>query len=152
MELAKSAGSTLVSVLASSAWETARSAVAGLWRRVHPDRVEAVEGELLEAREELVGASDADRAAVEQDVTTDWQRRFRRLLAADPTIVVELRRILDEELAPAAGTVSAQAGGVAVGGNAAVSAFNGSVAGLGVNTGGGDITLGNPSRPESTRP
>jgi hypothetical protein len=90
--------------MATDSWKQARSAVAGLWRRVHPERVAAVEGELAEVRTEVLAARENGDRPGEQDLTADWGRKLQRLLAAakgsDPGLEGELRRVLDEELTP----------------------------------------------------
>ncbi len=37
---------------------------------------------------------------VEGELATDWQRRLRRLLRDDPSLEIELRRVLDQEWNP----------------------------------------------------
>lgn len=48
----------------------------------------------------LVAAGD-DLGQVQAELTAERCGRLRRLLAADPAIAVEVRRLLDEELGPA---------------------------------------------------
>ncbi|MGH3688008.1 MAG: hypothetical protein ACRDSM_23780, partial [Pseudonocardiaceae bacterium] len=50
------AATTVVQLLATTAWEQAKNAVGELWRRVHPDRAETVQAELEETRLELLTA------------------------------------------------------------------------------------------------
>jgi len=99
--LASTAGTTVVTLLATDAWQRAKAGMGALWRRVYPDRAQVIEAELVEAREEVVAARAAGDDAVEQALVGEWQGRLRRLLAAHPDLAVELRRLLDEELAPA---------------------------------------------------
>ncbi|WP_422733080.1 hypothetical protein ACN26Y_18005 [Micromonospora sp. WMMD558] len=101
LALANTAGATVVTLLATDAWETAKSAVGSLWQRVHPERAEAVQAELVEARAEVVAARAAGHDEVEPELVREWQRRLRRLLAADPSVAAELLRLLDEELTQA---------------------------------------------------
>jgi hypothetical protein len=101
LTLANTAGTTLVTLLATDAWEKSKSAVGALWRRVHPERAEAVQAELVEARAEVLAARADGDDAVGSELVTEWRRRLRRLLTADPTVAAELRRLLDEELTPA---------------------------------------------------
>lgn len=51
----------------------------GLWRRVYPERVPAIEAELAEARDELVVSRQADDAEVEKELAAEWRRKFQRL-------------------------------------------------------------------------
>lgn len=100
VELAGTAGTTIVTLLATDAWEKTKAAVAGLWGRVHPQRAETVAAELVEARGELLAAQASGDTDTEQALVGEWQSRIRRLLAADPAVAGELRQLLGE-LAPA---------------------------------------------------
>ncbi|MEV5122161.1 hypothetical protein AB0K49_05060 [Streptomyces decoyicus] len=86
--------------MATDAWQHARDCAVALWRRVHPDRVPAIEAELADVRSELIAARDEGDAQAEEELAADWQRRLRRLLRDDPSLADELRRVLDEELSP----------------------------------------------------
>jgi hypothetical protein len=95
LELA--AASAVVSALATDGWQQARDAVVRLWRRARPAHVAAIESDLDDTRAEL---TDAPGEAAEQGLVADWERKLRRLVAADPSVALELRRVLDEELTP----------------------------------------------------
>jgi hypothetical protein len=101
LTLANTGGTALVTLLATDAWEKSKSAAGALWQRVHPERAETVQAELVEARAEVLAARAAGDDAVESELVMEWRRRLRRLLTTDPTVATELRRLLDEELAPA---------------------------------------------------
>jgi hypothetical protein len=89
--LASTAAATVIATLTSAAWEQTTQGVAGLWRRVHPERADMIEAELVEAREiVLVGDENAEHAVV-----GEWQSRLLRLLAADPQAAEELQRLVD---------------------------------------------------------
>lgn len=91
--LARNAGLTLVTLMATDAWERTREGVVALWRWAWPERADAVTAELDSAREDLTtGLAPADELAVE------WQGRIRRLLTARPDAVSALRSLLDELL------------------------------------------------------
>ncbi|MBO1420497.1 hypothetical protein [Streptomyces sp. FH025] len=97
--LASSAATALVGRLAADGWDQARQAVVALWRRRHPERseeAEVVEAQLVETRETLLAAGESDGGQVEQELTVEWRTRLRDLLRADPSLAVELRRILAE--------------------------------------------------------
>lgn len=94
------AGTALVGAMATDAWQHARSSAVALWRRVHPQRVPAIEDELAEVRVEVLAAREAGDTEAEAGLAVDWQRRLHRLLRDDPSLADELRRVLDEELTP----------------------------------------------------
>ncbi len=94
------AATAIVSSMATDAWQQARSAIGQLWRRVHPERVAAIDGELAEVRGEVLAAREAGDGNAEQDLSADWARKLQRLLAADPGLRDELQRLLDQELRP----------------------------------------------------
>ena len=98
LELA--AASAVVTAMATDGWQQARAAVARLWRRSHPDHVPAIETDLDDTHAEVVAARAAGDRAAEEELVADWQRKLRRLIDADPDLGIELRRVLDEELAP----------------------------------------------------
>ncbi|MDH6109833.1 hypothetical protein P3T36_005366 [Kitasatospora sp. MAP12-15] len=99
--LAGSAGSTVVALMATDAYQRTREGVLALWRRVHPDRAEAVAAELDATRDELLSARAGGDPLAEQELQSEWQGRLRRLLAADPTAADQLRRLI-AEVSPAA--------------------------------------------------
>lgn len=94
--LTSTAATTVVQLLATAAWEQTASAVGGLWRRVHPERVETVHAELEDSRADMLAARQAGDEQVEQALVGEWQGRLRRLVAADPQLVDELRRVVAE--------------------------------------------------------
>ncbi|WP_202510789.1 hypothetical protein [Streptomyces sp. SID5643] len=106
-ELARTAGTTMVTLMAGQAWESAREGLVSLWQRFQPDRAEAVGGELEATREDLLLAQRTGDAEAASELTAEWQARVRRLLVARPEVADELRRIL-AELTPA--TSQAQSG------------------------------------------
>ncbi|PIM73472.1 hypothetical protein CTU88_06855 [Streptomyces sp. JV178] len=99
-DLARTAGTTMVALMATQTWESAREGVVALWRRFQPDRAEAVGGELEATREDLLVAQRSGDTETEAELTAEWQARVRRLLVARPDVADELRRIL-AELSPA---------------------------------------------------
>jgi len=99
--LASTASTTVVTLLATDAWEKAKNALGTLWRRVHPERAATIEAELVDARTELLAAHAAGDQQTEQDLVAEWRGRLQRLLTADPRLADELRRLLDEQLIPA---------------------------------------------------
>ncbi|MFD7552628.1 hypothetical protein [Streptomyces sp. NPDC059816] len=92
--LAQSAGLTLVTLLATDAWEHTRDGVVALWRRARPERADAVAAELDSTHEDLTTTPGA-----EDELAAAWQVRIGRLLLDRPEVAVELRGLLDA-LAP----------------------------------------------------
>jgi hypothetical protein len=99
--LTQNASLTLVTLMATDAWERTRDGIVALWRRTWPERADAVAAELNGAREDLT----ADLVPGDE-LAAEWQGRIRRLLSARPDAAVELRSLLDE-LGPDAVTVPA---------------------------------------------
>jgi hypothetical protein len=87
--------------MATDAWEQAHAAAVSLWRRVRPEQVPAVQADLADLRAEVLAARAASDGDTEQALVGSWQVRLQQLLRADPTLVAELRRVLDEDLTPA---------------------------------------------------
>jgi hypothetical protein len=103
-DLALAAASALMTAMATDAWNEVRAGVVSLWRRIYPERVPAIESELVDARKELIVSRQAGDAEVEKELAADWRRKFQRLMQAHPELIPNLR-ILEEEwtwLAPAA--------------------------------------------------
>jgi hypothetical protein len=94
--LTSTAAMTVVKLLATAAWEQATSAVGRLWRRVHPERAETVQAELEETRAEVLAARQVEDEQAEQALVGEWQGRLRRLVAADPHLADDLRRVVAE--------------------------------------------------------
>ena len=94
--LASAAATTLVQLLATAAWEQAKDVVGGLWRRAHPERVEAVEAELENTRTSVVTARQAGDEQVEQHLVAEWCAQLRHLVAAHPQLGDDLRRVVAE--------------------------------------------------------
>jgi hypothetical protein len=94
--LAGTAGTTLVTLLATDTWHSVRDGLVSLWQRVRPERAPAVAAELEAAREELLSAQAAGDRETEAEVGAEWQGRIRRLLSAHPELVDDLRTLLNE--------------------------------------------------------
>lgn len=114
MKLMSTAATTVVKLLATAAWEQATAAVGRLWQRVHPERADTVQAELAETRTEVLAARQAGDEQLEQALVEEWRGRLRRLVAVDPQLADELRRIVAElrplaDAAPQATTITMQA-------------------------------------------
>ncbi len=92
--------SAVVTAMATDGWQQAKEAVVRLWQRSRPSHVPAIEADLDETHAEVVAARAAGDQATEEGLVADWQRKLRRLLDVDPALGIELRRVLNEELAP----------------------------------------------------
>jgi len=90
------AAATLVQLMATDSWDRFKVAIVSLWRRVHPDRAEMVDGELAQARLEVLAAVEAGDDQAELDVMAEWHSRLRRLVATRPELAADLQRLLDE--------------------------------------------------------
>ncbi|MET8824993.1 hypothetical protein ABZX40_24530 [Streptomyces sp. NPDC004610] len=104
--LAGTAGTTIVTLLASDTWNAARNGMLALWRRVRPGDEEHVAAQLEVSRRELVDArADGDEAS-EREIAEEWRGRIRRLLVAHPELAADLRSLLTELAAEAPATVT----------------------------------------------
>lgn len=94
--LTQNAGTTVVALMATEAWQAARARVMDLWRRVQPGRADATAAQLDASREDVLTAVPADDQESLGELRAQWQGLFRRLLAAHPEAAGELRALLDE--------------------------------------------------------
>ncbi|MGP3683692.1 hypothetical protein ACTVZO_03110 [Streptomyces sp. IBSNAI002] len=92
--LAASAGTALVTALATEAWQSASAGLVTLWRRVLPERADAVEAELDATRDDLLDAHGEGDHETRAELAAEWQGRIRRLLSAHPEAAGELRALL----------------------------------------------------------
>ncbi|MFI2763583.1 hypothetical protein ACH5A3_32740 [Streptomyces echinatus] len=76
--LALTGATTVVAAMATDAWGTSRTAVAGLFRREGQDRQTAIEGQ-LDSDADLV-AQDDDAEGARRDLVPIWHRRLATLL------------------------------------------------------------------------
>ncbi|MFG2771642.1 hypothetical protein [Streptomyces sp. NPDC048350] len=96
MELARTAGSAVVTLMATDAWERTRDGVVALWRRASPSRADGVEGELDATRDDLLAAREDGDDLTEQELREEWVGRLRRLLREQPEVAEQLRLVLAE--------------------------------------------------------
>ncbi|MGH3828216.1 MAG: hypothetical protein ACRDQX_13765 [Pseudonocardiaceae bacterium] len=113
MALTSTATTTAVKLL-TTAWERATSAVSGLWRRVHPERVETVQAELEDSRAEVLAAREVGDEQVEQALVGEWCNRLRRLVATDPQLIDDLRQVVTELRSALAGADAPQGATIAM--------------------------------------
>jgi hypothetical protein len=94
--LSSGAAATLVTLMTTDGWDGAKAALAGLWRRHHPDQASAVEADLNVAH---ASARAADAAGDEQalaELVAEWRGRLSALLAGDAALAAELRRLVED--------------------------------------------------------
>lgn len=94
--LTQNAGTTVVALMATEAWQAARDHVMDLWRRVQPGRAEATAAQLDASHEDALTAVPADDQQTLGELRAQWQGLFRRLLVTHPEAAGELRALLDE--------------------------------------------------------
>ncbi|GAQ74612.1 hypothetical protein ACKI1I_27115 [Streptomyces turgidiscabies] len=94
--LAQSAGTTLVTLMATDGWHRTRDGLTQLWRRTQPERAGTVAAELEAGREDALAAMVANDQETLDELRLQWQGLLRRLIVARPTAAEELRRLLDE--------------------------------------------------------
>ncbi|BBA98814.1 hypothetical protein RVR_5157 [Actinacidiphila reveromycinica] len=108
--LTQQAGTTLVALMATDAWQGVRGAVLRMWQTLQPDHAAAVGAELTTDQQEaaaagLLASPDGDRVLTE--LRAQWQATFRRLVVARPEAAAELRGFLAEFASPVpAGTAT----------------------------------------------
>ncbi|MDV9172189.1 hypothetical protein R6V09_19000 [Streptomyces sp. W16] len=147
--LASAAGTAVVQAAGTDAWESFRQRVAAWFGRGDTARESAELDRLQRSGGELVAVRDggADQVRIRQEAA--WQARFEALLEsldADgrEQAATGLTALLTEH-APVVRGVSAGRDSAAVGGDAHVHAEHGSAAAVRM----GDVTLGNPPRPDA---
>jgi hypothetical protein len=104
--VAATASTALVGAMATDAWERAVQGVTELWRRVHPhpNRAEVIGEELAETRQLILHARRERREEQAlRGLEAEWQSRLDRLLRANPEMISELQRLVNNELQAAAG-------------------------------------------------
>ncbi|SOE14077.1 hypothetical protein SAMN06272775_5041 [Streptomyces sp. 2323.1] len=92
----QTAGITLVTLMATDAWQHTRDGLTRLWQRLQPDRAHIVSDELDASREEVLRARSAADQEMLSELCLQWQGYLRRLLLAQPEAVEDLRRLLDD--------------------------------------------------------
>lgn len=141
LSLVSLASRTVLAAAATDAWETAKSGIARLLGRGDLHSTEVAERRLEQTRQQLTGASPADRAQLE----ATWRTRLLDLLDEQPDAAADLRTLIQhlQALLPV-GVVSAADRGVVAGRDVRVTASGGGVAAGAVH---GNISLQNPTIP-----
>jgi hypothetical protein len=118
-ELAGTAATTLVQLLAADGWRQVKERFTSFWGHAQPERADAIAGDLEMTREDLLAAQRDHDLEAAAELSTEWQGRLRRLLGAHPEIIDELRKLVTE-LEPDAPAVPSVALHAVASGNARV--------------------------------
>lgn len=92
--LAASGATTLVGLMVSETWTSARDRLARFFAGAEDETT--VERELTASRAELITARETDDEATAADIEDAWRTRLRLTLLADPGAATELRTLLAE--------------------------------------------------------
>lgn len=96
--LATSGATTVVTLMASDAWNVVRSRIVGLLRRdsAVQGELDGVETEVDSERREVVAAREGGESTVIADLEAVWRVRLRRVLREDPSAAGALRELIAE--------------------------------------------------------
>ncbi len=144
MALATSAATTVVTAMATDAWQAVRAGVARLLGR-GDGRVEQLALETLD--EDAANLSMEPTSEGRRDLTAAWTARLRDLLRSDPG-AAEAQRELIADVAASPRTASAAGHGVAAGGDMHIEASHGGVAAGTIH---GAVTAPYPFQPGAER-
>ena len=140
--LASAAASTLVSAMASDAWQAVRSRLGKLLGRGDQNAEKSVLATLDEDAQSMADAGSA-APTLSGDLAAQWTVRLRDLLRADPDAAAAVRELM-ADLSAAGAHVTASGHGVAAGGNIDIRADRGGIAAGTIH---GSINAPNPSQP-----
>src|SRR5258708_2805146 len=96
VSLASLAGSAVVTVAVTDAWQTARRGFARLLGRGDPQRTALAERRLDQTREQLAGVPAAELEQVQAQLAATWQTRLLDLLDEHPETVADLRALVEQ--------------------------------------------------------
>jgi hypothetical protein len=98
LTLAGEAGTAVVTLAVTEAWQQARDGIVTVWRRYRPQAADEVGEELETSRRALLaaaaGGDDNDAAAAGRRIADAWQLRLAALLADHPGAADDLRTLL----------------------------------------------------------
>lgn len=92
--LATTAGTTLVTLMVQEGWQQARDGVVQLWRRYHPENVEAVTEGLESTRTAALAVRESGTSVVARALQEEWARQITQLLASHPEAESDVRELL----------------------------------------------------------
>ena len=91
-ELAGSAATTIVTLLATDAWGQVKEKIGALWHQFRPEQADDIETALDNGHLEVQNAD----ATVALAITRDWESRLLRLLAVNSAVAADLARAVTE--------------------------------------------------------
>lgn len=145
ISLASTAAQTVVTAVATDAWEAVKRGFARLLGRGDLSRTELAERRLEQVREDLTGAPGDELEGVRDRQIATWQTRLLDVLEEHPEITDELRALVNDlQTRMRTGTVSADGPGVAAGRDVNISASGGGIA---AGTIRGNVMPTNPTLP-----
>lgn len=141
-------GTTLVSAMATDAWQTARTAFARLLGRGDQARQALAEKRLDESAGQLTGLAGTDLESTRAALLPAWQTRLADLIEEHPELADELGQVtaqVQERLAAVTNVARvSDAGAVSIGGNVTL---------RGTNVAGRDLTItAGPAEPRGEEP
>ncbi|MET9761116.1 hypothetical protein ABZ016_18940 [Streptomyces sp. NPDC006372] len=83
----------LIGAMTSDLWASARDRFARVLAR-RPDAAGEVSEDLEESQQQLVDAGATDEAR--EEISSEWLGRFRRALTRDPSLLDELRSLIED--------------------------------------------------------
>ncbi|GAA2647314.1 hypothetical protein [Streptomyces lunalinharesii] len=93
---AQAAGTTLVTLMTTEAWQHARDSFTRMWQRWQPERAQDISRALDVSQEEVLRAHSADDQEMLGELRMQWVGYLRRLLLSDPEAIEDLRTLLSE--------------------------------------------------------
>ena len=94
--LAASGATKLVGLMLTDAWEVSKEKFSRLFRSAHAEEVIDMPNELESSRRELMLARNVGDLDAEEEITAEWQGKFRRALRSNPELVDDLRALLND--------------------------------------------------------
>lgn len=94
------AGTALTTAMTTDGWAMVKAAVVNWWQRFRPEEAEQVGMDLDQLRGEAL-ESQQNSAGMEEALANEWRLRLHRLVANNPAVRDELKRLLDEQITPA---------------------------------------------------
>ncbi|MEU6069084.1 MULTISPECIES: hypothetical protein [Streptomyces] len=86
--------------MTTDAWQQVRAALVSWWRRMRPNQADRVDAALVDSRSRVLTARRAHDEDAEAELVAAWEVRLTALLSEDSALTGELRRLIEEEIAP----------------------------------------------------